>query len=132
MVDELHTFSKPRLVLLVMQLIQVAILRATHEDSSIPGPNNRGHFDVGRDGQVGGVEFDFFVDAVVGSSNGGGRDANKKYRYWGTYDQEGRYFVNKYTGFRFDDGNMGYDVRLIHKGADFLPVQHYMWKRWLV
>lgn len=115
MVHQLNTLPKPRLVFLVVKLIQVSILRATHEYSTIRCSNDRRHLDLSGNSQVCGVKFDVFTRSIIWPVNRGRGESNEKDGNWRAYHQQVRDFINEEGFFGVDDGDMGNNGRLVNE-----------------
>jgi hypothetical protein len=102
-----------------MQLVETAVLGASHEDATLRGADDGGHFDVCRDGHVGGIHADLLA---AGLGERGSGEADEEDGDGGAQDHDGGYLVDEHVGLWLDDGDMGDDVWLVDKGADVLAV----------
>jgi hypothetical protein len=86
-VDELDALAEPGFVLLVVQLIKITVLRATHEYPSVWSADNGSHFDLSGYRHVSSVHLNFLPVAFVSGWRGGGRDADEDDGDGGAYDE---------------------------------------------
>jgi len=122
MVYELDAFSKPRLVFLIVELVQVAILLTTHKNSAVLRANDGCHLDIRRDREVCCVKFDRFPRLVVHPSLLNDRGANQEDGYGSTYDEHRGDVVDENAFLRWHKRDMGNDVGLVEEGRYFLSV----------
>lgn len=114
---ELHPLSKPPFLLLIVKLIQVTILRATHKYSTIWRSNHRRHFHFGGNRHICGVQLELLATAIVRCWHNIRRETQEKDGYRCTYDEKGGDLVYEHAWFRLHQSHICDNIRLFSVGT---------------